>query len=130
MYYDFLCPKCGGHLRVGDKIVLTVRKDKWPGGIIFLNTELGNYSVEHHPDFNVEKGEKVEFFCPVCCKDLTSDKHPNLASVIMKNEREYQIYFSKIAGERITFRMMGEHVEIHGEGAGEYVDFFNLSQWT
>lgn len=130
MTYDYLCPHCGAYLKVGDKVVLTIKKEKWSGGMVFLHPELGNYTVENHPSFKVEKGELVVMYCPVCGHELTSSKHPNLAMVILRDAegKDYDIYFSQVVGERSTFRMIGEHVEIHGEDADNYVDFFNLSQ--
>jgi hypothetical protein len=54
----------------------------------------------------------------------------NLAMVVMTddNGKDFDIYFSKIAGERSTLKMIGEHMEVFGEHSGNYLDFFTLSQ--
>jgi hypothetical protein len=47
----------------------------------------------------------------------------------MKDDKgnEYQILFSKIAGEKSTYKIIGESVEIFGEHHSNYIDFINLS---
>jgi hypothetical protein len=42
--------------------------------------------------------------------------------------QEYDIYFSKIAGEKSTFVMIGEHAEYFGEHAPNYEDYFTFIQ--
>ncbi|MFO8128708.1 MAG: hypothetical protein R6T99_02255 [Bacteroidales bacterium] len=130
MHSDFLCPHCRSHLRVGDYVVFRIKKKKWEGAIILMHPEVGNYHVEHHPSFIFEEGEKFDFHCPVCQHDLASSKHDDLAMVLMRDNtgETYQIYFSTIAGEKSTLKMMGEHVELYGKDSEKYVDFFTLSQ--
>ena len=43
-------------------------------------------------------------------------------------DKDYDIYFSKVAGEYSTLKMIGEHMEVFGEHSGDYLDFFTLSQ--
>lgn len=130
MFHDYVCPKCNGHLRINDEVILTARTDKWQGGLLVLHPELGNYSFENHPSFKFEEGARVDLLCPICHADLSSDKHENLAMVIMREEsgEEYTIYFSKVVGEQSTFKMLGEHVEVYGKHAENYIDFFSLSR--
>ena len=130
MLNDFICPKCNGHLRVGENIIFTAKTKKWEGGIILLHPELGNYKVENHPSFKFESGEHVDLYGPICHAKLKSKKHKSLATVIMKDEsgKEFEIYFSQIVGEQSTFKLIGEHVEIFGEHTEVYRDFFDLSQ--
>lgn len=130
MSYDFICPHCKGHLCSGEDITLTVKKKRWKGGLLMLHPEVGNYNFKHHPSLSFTAGEKVEFLCPICHHNLSSKKHPDLALIyqIDKNGREYQIYFSKIAGQKSTFRMTGDFVEVYGKDADSYKDLFNLSQ--
>ncbi len=130
MHADYKCPKCYGHIRIKDGIILSAKGKGHPGGLILLHPEPGNYHVITHPDFKYEKGDLVEFYCPVCHHNLDSSKHLNLAMVIMTDEegKDYDIYFSKIAGEQSTLKMIGEHMEIFGDHSKGYLDFFNLSQ--
>ena len=130
MYNDYKCPKCYGNIRVGDNIILSAKNKELPGAVVLLHPELGNYSVFHHPSFKYEKGDIIEFFCPICHHNLDSSKHMNLAMVIMtdENNQDFDIYFSKVTGEKSTLKMIGEHMEVFGQHSEEYLDFFNLSQ--
>ena len=130
MYNDYKCPKCHGQLRLGDNIILSAIRDDKSRAIILLHPELGNYSADYHPATKFEEGDRVIFLCPICHHDLSSTKHKNLAMVIMTGEhgKEYDIYFSQVAGEHSTIKMMGEHVELYGTHSEKYLDFFNMSQ--
>ena len=130
MKFDFLCPKCKGHLRVGDNIIFTAKTKGWNGGLVLLHAELGNYAVENHPSFKFEEGQHIDFYCPLCQYKLTSSKHENLAMILMKDQsgEEFEVYFSQIAGEQSTFKLVGESMEVYGEHTTKYLDFFSLSQ--
>jgi uncharacterized protein YbaR (Trm112 family) len=129
MYNDYNCPNCNGHLRLGHTIILSAIRSNNQGSIILLHPEPGNYSADYHPETRFEKGDLVTFFCPICHHDLSSNKHKNLAMVKMiDNGKVYDIYFSRIAGEHSTLKMLGEHVEWYGKNSEQYLDFFNMSQ--
>lgn len=60
-----------------------------------LNAELGDYTVISHPALKFETGERVEFLCPVCHKNLTaSGINDHLCMVLMvdENDKEYEVY--------------------------------------
>lgn len=122
---NFICPKCQGQIRVGDHLIFKVRNHKKQSGLILLNPQIGNYTSIKHPTFNIEAGEILEFFCPVCNTSLVSDIHKNLAHVILheENGQEHDVYFSQVFGEHSTFETSGESVRITGEDAGRYTYF-------
>jgi len=122
---DFVCPKCKGHLRVGDNIIFKIRNKDKQHALMLLNPQIGNYSSVKHPSFEIGQGEFVEFFCPLCNASLKSDIHENLALVLMKDEEEksYAVYFSQIAGEHSTYKTAGDAVHTEGEDAGRYTYF-------
>jgi len=126
MKADYLCPYCRGLLNAGKYIVLSSRTKRGGHGLIMLHPEVGNYTVTKHPLFEYAKNEKLSFFCPICNKELASDVHENLAKIILIDElkKESDIYFSKIAGEQSTFKITGDHVEIFGEHAENYLRLF------
>jgi hypothetical protein len=130
MQFEYLCPKCGGYLKIGDRVVLTVKEKNWAGALLFLHPEIGNYWSENHPSFKFDKGDKFTMYCPICGENLTSEKHENLAMVIMRdeNDNKFNVFFSQKAGEKSTFRLVGEHVDVHGEDAENYLDLFSLSR--
>ncbi len=130
--YDFKCPHCGAFLNVSDNIIFTVEKSDGNKGLVLLNAEPGNYEASYHPEFAPEEGDKFTFKCPVCHADLTSDKSENLVKVHMidENGQDYEIHFSKIKGEKCTYKILGETVEAFGKDKQKHINFFNLSQLT
>ena len=97
-----------------------------------MHPELGKYKYENHPSFKFEEGKNVDFYCPICHAKITSDKHENLAKIIMidENGKEYEILFSKITGQKSTYKIIGESVEVFGKDSDDYIDFVNLSTMT
>lgn len=126
---NFICPRCKGFLNVGRHIILTADASKGNSGIVLFSPEIGNYTTETNPEFNVQEGEKYDFFCPICKQRLASDTHDNLSRIVMVDDdnKEYEILFSKIAGEKSTYKIIGESFELFGDHHSNYVDFINLS---
>ncbi|MCD4833838.1 MAG: hypothetical protein K8R31_08600 [Bacteroidales bacterium] len=128
MKTDFICPKCNGHLLVGDKIIFTAitKKDKRPG-IILLNSKVGDYTSILHPAFKIEKGEEVDFFCPICHASLAvPDVDEKLVKIIMvdENSDKYEIYFSGVTGEHCTYKVSDVKIEKFGEVSEKYYKYF------
>jgi len=124
MATDFKCPHCQNLLNVGENIVFAARNKWGKEGLIMLHPEIGNYTVLKHPNFDVPKGEMLEFHCMYCNKQLLSERSKNLAKILMvdENGKEYEIHFSRIAGQHLTYKIIGETVEIFGEDASAYLD--------
>ena len=129
MKQNFICPRCKGYLDVADYIILSAQNKNGNAGLILFSPELGNYTTQRNSNFVINEGEKYEFFCPLCKEKLAADIHDNLSNVIMIDEdkSEYQILFSKIAGEQSTYKIVGESTEIYGDHHSNYIDFVNLS---
>jgi len=129
MKKSFVCPRCKGHLSVGSHIILAGSIKNGDAGLVLFNPEIGNYSTETNPEFVISSGEKVDFFCPICQQKLASDIHDNLSNIIMIDEKgqKFEILFSKIAGEKSTYKIIGESVEVFGDHHSNYIDFLNLS---
>lgn len=129
MKIDFLCPNCKGYLSVGNNIVFTVKGKGVKGGVLFLSPELGDYSYTSNPNFKIDQGEELEFFCPICHADLSVSGVDKLARVILceDNHYEYYIVFSRKEGERCTYKLSEKSMDTYGEAAHKYVDFVNAS---
>ncbi|MDA3781499.1 MAG: hypothetical protein PF487_14925 [Bacteroidales bacterium] len=129
MTQNFLCPKCKAFLNVGKHIILSASTQDKDAGIILLDPTIGNYTVSTNKEFAIKKGEKYEFFCPVCQEKLSSDVHDNLSKIILLDKKgtEFEVLFSKIAGEKSTYKIIGDSVDIHGDQNSNYIDFVNLS---
>lgn len=122
---NFICPKCSGHLRVGEHLIFKVKNQKKQSGIVLMHPEIGNYSSTRHPSLEIAEGEILEFFCPLCNTSLQSDIHKNLAHVILeeKDGKNHDVYFSQISGEHSTYETSGDSLRIAGENAGRYTYF-------
>jgi hypothetical protein len=123
---EYLCKVCRGHLKVKTSIVLAAAniKDRSQKGLVFLNPEIGNYTKTTHPSFQIKEGEEYIYTCPICSAQLNSMKYLHLVRIIMLDERgkEYNIYFSGIAGENCTYKIRDNVVE---EEKGPDVRIYN-----
>ncbi len=129
MNNHFLCPKCRSFLNIEDSLIFSVKSENGETGLVALSPELGNYKVSTNPHFTIEEGNRYEFYCPVCNTNLATDMNENLTHLHMVDEEsnEYEVMFSKIAGEKSTYTLIGENVKMFGDDSGNYVDFVNLS---
>lgn len=129
MNIKYKCPHCKAYIHMEDCVLFSARNDEGKSALIALHPEIGNYTARMNTDFFINPGESVEFFCPVCHVSLTSPVHKNLSEIIMIDEknREFLILFSKKAGEKSTYKIIGETMEIYGDDSAEYLDFIRLS---
>jgi len=115
MAVEYLCKVCRGHLKVKTSIVLAAAKlsNRSQRGLIFLNPEIGNYTTTTHPSFQIKEGEEYIYSCPICSVQLNSMKYLHLVRIIMIDDdgKEYNIYFSGIAGEKCTYKIWGNKIE-------------------
>lgn len=126
---NYFCPECNAYLRVWNNIIFTVRSsDHTKQGILLLNPGLGTYAATMHPSLTFEKGEKVEFLCPVCHGNLSADNiNQNLVRVKMEDENEnsYDVYFSSICGEESTFMVSDSDIICkYGRDESYYINYF------
>lgn len=132
MFNNFICPHCEGHMMIAGHIILSaVKKKNNETGIILLNPKIGDYSRILHPSFELEEGDEVDFYCPMCHKNLAaSDVSEKLVRIIMLDENNdtHDIFFSGIAGEHCTFNIRGKTIEKMGEDAEDYLDYFKKSK--
>jgi len=129
MSINYQCPHCKGYLNVNDYILFSVRTPDRKVGLISLHNELGNYTVQKHPEFEYKEGDQLDFYCPICHAGLASEVHEKLAKIIMIDEEnsEFEILFSRVAGQKSTYKIVGETMKIYGDDSAEYLDFLNLS---
>jgi hypothetical protein len=129
MAINYLCPHCKGYISFNDDVVFSVRTSDYKVGLISLHSQLGNYGIKRNPEFEFQDGDELEFFCPICHSELASGIHGNLAKIIMidENNNEFDILFSRRAGQKSTYKIIGETMQIFGDDSAEYIDFINLS---
>jgi hypothetical protein len=129
MNINYLCPHCQGFIAIEGCLIFSVRTPDFKQGLISLHPELGNYSVKKHPQFNYKEGDHLDFYCPICHTELASDVHKKLVRIIMidQDNNEFEVLFSRVAGEKSTYKIIGETMEIFGDDSAEYLDFINLT---
>ena len=130
MATSYLCKACRGVLNVSSTIVLSAQKmNSSSRGLVHLNPEIGNYTKTTHPSFKIEEGQEYMYVCPICHSQLNSAKYPHLVHILMTDEsgKEYNIYFSGIAGEKCTYKIRGRKVEmVKGPDAERYNKYFEV----
>jgi hypothetical protein len=100
-------------------------------GLVFLNPEIGNYTTTTHPSFQIEEGEEYIYTCPICHSQLNSTKYKHLVRIILidENGKEHNIYFSGIAGEKCTFKLRENKVEVKtGPDVKTYAKYFDVPE--
>jgi len=131
MATEYLCKACKGVLNVKTSIVLSATKvNSSKKGLVFLNPELGNYTVTTHPTFTIEEGEEFIINCPICHAHLNSLKYDHLVRILMIDDKgkQYDIYFSDIVGEKCTYKISGTTIEKIGPDAVKYDKYFDVPE--
>ncbi|MBW6502298.1 MAG: hypothetical protein K0B05_12980 [Bacteroidales bacterium] len=132
MASEYLCKVCRGHLNVKTSIILAAQKvNSSKRGLVYLNPEIGNYTITTHPTFQIKEGEEYIYTCPICAAQLNSRKYYHLVRIIMIDEdkKEYNIYFSDIAGEKCTYKIRGTRLEMaQGPDAQRYDRYFEVPE--
>ena len=121
----YLCPHCRGHLRVGDHIIFKIRNTRREKGLLLLHPEVGDFTSMKHPHFTFEEGERIDFFCPICLQNLDAAIDENLIHVIMidAHHTEHEIFFSRITGEKSTYKLSEKGLKKTGEYSHRYTRF-------
>src|SRR4030042_1983104 len=131
MAIEYLCKACRGVLNVKTSIILAALKNNSnKKGLVYVNPELGNYTVTTHSSFRMEEGEEYLIKCPICHAHLNSLKYDHLVRIIMidDNSKEYDIYFSDIVEEKCTYKLSGSSVEKMGPDAVKYDKYFDVPE--
>ena len=124
---DYICPHCKGHLNVGGYLVFATKTHRKHRGLIMMSPVVGEYKYLHHQKFLLEKGEMVDFECPICQVDLTSEKSKDHAMIYMIGDEdnfEYELYFSKKAGKQSTYVVAHDNVESFGDDAIDFEELY------
>lgn len=124
----YSCPECKSIINIGSSIVFSAKSPHNERGLIFLNTELGNYTKTTHPEFHLQEGQEYKFYCPVCHFKLNKEENFNLVRVFMTEEsgKEFEINISNIIGEHCTYKIQEKKVEAFGPDAKRYSKYLDV----
>ncbi|HIA36600.1 MAG TPA: hypothetical protein EYM84_09430 [Flavobacteriales bacterium] len=128
---NFLCPKCKGHLNAGGYVIFSTKNKRKQRGLVLLSPKVGSYSVKYHESYGFEKGEAIDFACPICSKSLHAKENSENVSIIMvdENDTEYKVLFSRIFGNQSTYVLSNDDVEVFGDDAVEFDDLLEDSDF-
>jgi hypothetical protein len=115
-------------MNIGNSLVFSAKSPENERGLIFLNTELGDYTKTTHPDFQLHDGLEYKFYCPVCHFKLNKEENFNLVRVLMIDEsgKEFEINLSNIIGEHCTYKIQEKKVEAYGPDARRYSQYLDV----
>lgn len=111
--YDFHCPHCNAILNPGENVILKTRRTNGEIGEIKMSTSLGNYSYEHTPQVQFDKGEMVDFICTSCDKEVNSSEFKSYALLKMRVDENivFDVLFSRVAGIHKTYLVTEDGIE-------------------
>jgi hypothetical protein len=122
---------CKGHLKVKTSIILAASKmNSSQRGLVLLDPELGNYTTTTHPPFTIEEGAEYIYTCPICHSQLNSAKYNHLVRIIRVEDdgKQYDVYFSDIGGEKCTYKIGEDKLEMAGPDASRYNKYFDTPE--
>ena len=128
MSNNYFCPICRSNMNIGSSLVFSAKSPENEKGLIFFNTELGDYTKTTHPDFELREGVEYKFYCPVCHFKLNKEENFNLVRVHMTDDsgKEVEINISNIIGEFCTYKIQEKKVEAFGPDAKRYSQYLDL----
>lgn len=115
-------------MNIGTSLVFSAKSPDNEKGLIFLDTELGNYTRRTHPDFQLREGVEYKFYCPVCHAKLNKEENSNLVRMFMTDElgKEYEVNISNIIGEHCTYKIEDKKAEAFGPDADRYQKYLDV----
>jgi rubredoxin len=125
---NYSCPECKSKMNVGSSLVFSAKSPHNERGLVFLDTELGNYTKTTNPDFKLQEGVEYKFYCPVCHFKLNKEENFNLVRVLMTDEegKKVEINISNIIGEYCTYKIQEKNVEAFGPDAKRYSQYLDV----
>ena len=123
MKASYKCPFCDNNINIDENIVLIAKNKVGKRGLVFLHSDLGNYTSDFSDDFEVAEGDLLKLSCPICHQNLSNKKNDSLAHFIQVDEdgKEFKIVFSKVYGEKCTYKVEAQKVvKTYGEHLARY----------
>jgi hypothetical protein len=131
MARTFTCPRCGGFLNPGTKVIFVVEQGP-DRSLILLSPDFGDYAVVLGRSLPLEVGRTYTFLCPICHAELTSPVNHGFVEILAKEDdgSQERVDFSRVAGEHATFVRGPSGVQLFGEHATEQdgVNFFGAGR--
>jgi hypothetical protein len=131
MARTFTCPRCGGLLNPGTKVIFVIERGA-ERSLILLSPEFGDYATVLGHSLPLEKGQAYTFICPICRADLSSPANSGFVEILAREDdgSQERVDFSRVAGEHATFVRGPGGVQRYGEEATKYdgANFFGVGR--
>ena len=123
MSWSYSCPKCEGALSPDRSVMLCGARGDGRKVLIGFHPQPGNYEIYLPPETEITKGDRWSFYCPICGESLAYEEDENLCALNLTSDgKQRQVFFSRIAGEKVTFVVTNRKVEErHGKDSETYV---------
>lgn len=114
--YDYYCPKCTKMLSEENRVVFNVVRNNAQKAKLSLNPKPGSYDFKCEPHLNFDKGELVDFYCPHCEQNLSSEKFNKFIQIHLKitDKVLIDVFFSRIHGAHKTYVGIEDFEEEYG----------------
>ena len=124
MKAKYLCPHCKNALSIDNDIILVAKTKDNLQGLVILHTEIGNYSSKISPDFHLKPREEVDFYCPICSKNLEYKFKLDLVCLnyIDEESKESSVIFSKKYKQDCTYQIVDKKIFSYGECAKKFAN--------
>lgn len=120
--YDYYCPKCNNMLSDGDSVVFDITRTNNEKAKLYLNPKPGSYEFKCLPELNFDKNELVDFSCPKCKNNLSSEKYNKFVQIHLKvtDKVIFDVFFSRIYGVHKTYVGIEDFEEEYGSEIRKY----------
>jgi hypothetical protein len=114
--YDYHCTHCDHKLNEGRDVHFLVGfegEKKYP---IKLSKIPGVFGHKSDHTISIKDGDKVNFHCTKCKRNLTSDSRPAFVEIILRVSKaiDYQLFISPICGERASYILLDGELASYG----------------
>lgn len=111
--YDYCCPHCKASLFNLMGVSFYIKNEYGQGANLHLSPNPGTYHYMSDADFSFGIGEKLDFHCISCKKNLQSVDNPKFVEIHLKVSEEilFEVLFSPICGEKLTYIVMEGKLE-------------------
>jgi hypothetical protein len=119
MKRNYHCPWCDGVLNPNVKLILKAER-AGRAALVLFSPQPGNFQVIMPESFKLNKNDEVRFSCPLCGRDLTSNRDATKAQIRFAGPGAQSgvVIFSRVFGHHETYFVTNEEVRSYGEDAG------------
>lgn len=100
----------------GDYVVFDITRINNEKAKLFLSPKPGSYGFNCVPELSFDKNELVDFSCPKCKNNLSSEKYNKFVQIHLKvtDKVIFDVFFSRIYGVHKTYVGIEDFEEEYG----------------